>query len=489
MTLIADIGAVFVELIARVLGAPSHGSRDVVIFLAVILGGGSLALLWRLQNLVHRELFRIREMHIEKARVDELKIKVDDVSSKLNTEHINLSQQFQKYSKKLAALEEKLSKQPVRLELDGGESSFEERLLALEQKLHGGAKKELVLEESVPQPQAAAEKPEQAVEKKENEPSPWLLALEKSRRRLHDQLLDLLKHKKRLGSAFSEAVRDILQEHGLAVCWNKELEAVLLTAPDSSEQNSQELSAQIESILARAVSDKLKAEKSAEVLPANSSQRPRVIMVTGSAGSERLEIAAELAQFLKRQGAKVLLGDCNASVTKYRDNLMQWGEKAGVPVLTGAARAKPGSVAYRSIHKAQDEHFDTVILHAPDAGDQSSAVEQWKQLQALIEREHPGAPHETLLIDNVAEKKNAKPPPSEVSPTGLILTGFDLSDHGGLLVSRVEEFKLPVRFVVLSEPKRRFHPFSSTEFAAALCLGVAPEPKDKDEAPKSGSAA
>lgn len=483
MALVADIGTVVVELVGRILGAPAHGSRDVVIFVALVAGTGCLALLWRLQNRVHRELSRWREQHIEAARVDELKIKVDDVSSKLNTEFTNLSQQLQKYSKKVAALEEKISKQPMRLELDNGESSLEERILAMEQRLHMGPKKEVKAEEPAKKDEAAAEKKSEKPEKKEPEVSPWLQALDKSRRRLHDQLMDLLKQKQRLGKSFPDAVRDVLNEHGLAVCWNNELEALLLAAPDN-DQNTSELGVQIESILARTVSEALKVDTSAGVLPANSSQRPRIIMVTGSGGSERLEVSAELAQFLKRQGAKVLLGDCNSSVTKHRDNLISWGERAGVPVLTGAARAKPGSIAYRSIHKAQDEHFDTVILHAPDASDKAD-VEQWQQMQALIQREHPGAPHETFLIDNLNDKRNGKAP-TEITPTGLIITGFDLSDHGGLLVSRAAEFKLPVRYVVITEPKRRIHPFSSSEFAAALCLGAAPESKEKDtsDAPK-----
>lgn len=476
MGFIAKVSSTFVEILARFLGHEAHGSRDAVIFLSLILGATALFLLTRLFALVNETLVRSREFFQEKSRIDDLKLKVGDLSSKLNTELTNVSKQAQKNSRKLSLLEDKISKEPVRLELDDGSDSVESRIALLEQKL--GIVREQKLELEVQTPATDAEVPASSPAepaKAEPETSPLLLALSRTRQKIHAQLLGILQRKKVHGLGFHERIREVLDEHGLAGCWNKTLVAALDAVPDDPIEPLSELGTRIENLLAEAIDERLKAETEAEILPKTKSQRPRVVLLLGARQSERLEVAADLAMFLKKQGAKVILADCNVCDSRQREKLFIWGEKAGVPVLAGSERNRAGAVAYKSIHKAQDEHFDVLVMHAPDPHSEG-AEEEWTNLCSIIEREHPGAPHERLLIDNVGDERSiGMSLPKEITATGLIFTGFDLTEYGGLLVSRAEEFKLPVRFVVLREPKRRIHPFSPKEFAAALCLGVIPD--------------
>lgn len=470
MGFIAEISSAFVDVVARIMGAPSHGTRDPVIFLLLVIAGIGLVWLRRINNTLNEELLRTREVLHEKGRIDDLKLKVDDITYKVSTELTNFSQQIQKSAKRIITLEEKAFKQPVKFELDTGETKPDEQgeKNKKEASEEAGGKKSAEQSTKEKQPEKTA--PSNKAREEDNEPSLWHKALERTRERLHQQLFELIRRTSPSSSRFTTAVRDMLEEQGLAPCWNEDFQSALEKIMGSGEQDPSIVRERLEAALAQVVKQQLQSGSDAPILPKNGMQRPRVVMLVGANSTERLEVAAELAIFLKKLGAKVLLGDCNPIDSKNKDLLVAWGAQAGVPVLTSTSRTKPSQVAYRSIHKAQDEHFDSVILYGPDDLERKDATEQWDQLRSIIQREQPGAPHEMLYIDNLSEQSSKKQPASRmISPTGLIITGFDMSDRGGALVARSLELKAPIRFVVISQPKRRFHPFSPVEYATALC--------------------
>ena len=78
-----------------------------------------------------------------------------------------------------------------------------------------------------------------------------------------------------------------------------------------------------------------------------------VILVVGVNGSGKTTSIAKLAAYFKRQGKKVVLAAADTFRAAAMDQLEVWGERAGVPVITGPEGGDPSAVAYDAIQYAQ----------------------------------------------------------------------------------------------------------------------------------------
>ncbi len=99
-------------------------------------------------------------------------------------------------------------------------------------------------------------------------------------------------------------------------------------------------------------------------------------------------------------------------------------------------------------------------------------MEEMKKIRRVIEREIPGAPHETLLVLDAATGQNAISQASlfkeAAQVTGLILTKLDGTAKGGIVVAVSHEFSLPVRYIGVGEGVEDLREFEPQEFVDAI---------------------
>jgi fused signal recognition particle receptor len=90
----------------------------------------------------------------------------------------------------------------------------------------------------------------------------------------------------------------------------------------------------------------------------------------------------------------------------------------------------------------------------------------------VLDREIPGAPHETLLVLDATTGQNAltqaKLFHEAVALNGIVLTKLDGTAKGGIVVAIAAELELPVRFVGIGEGIDDLRPFDPEMFVAAL---------------------
>jgi len=99
-------------------------------------------------------------------------------------------------------------------------------------------------------------------------------------------------------------------------------------------------------------------------------------------------------------------------------------------------------------------------------------MEEMKKIRRVIDREIPGAPHETLLVLDAATGQNALNQTrifqESAGVTGLALTKLDGSAKGGVVVAVSHEYGLPVRFIGVGEGIDDLRDFDPQEFVDAL---------------------
>lgn len=200
---------------------------------------------------------------------------------------------------------------------------------------------------------------------------------------------------------------------------------------------------------------------------------PAVIMVVGVNGTGKTTNIGKLAHLYKNRGRRVLLAAGDTYRAAGADQLVIWGERVGVPVVSGKQNADPASVIFEAAKKAKEEGYDLLI--ADTAGrlhTNINLVEELKKVHRVIGKAIAGAPHEVLLMLDATMGQNAIRQADifrqAVSVTGVALAKLDGSAKGGVILSIVKDLNLPVRFVGVGEGIEDLKPFDPEAFAEAL---------------------
>jgi fused signal recognition particle receptor len=202
-------------------------------------------------------------------------------------------------------------------------------------------------------------------------------------------------------------------------------------------------------------------------------QPPAVILMVGVNGVGKTTTIAKLAYQLKHQGKRVLLAAGDTFRAAAIEQLQEWADRVGVEVIKHGTGADPAAVVYDTIQAAKARRADVVIIDtAGRLHTKVNLMEECKKIKRVIAREHEGAPHEVLLVLDATVGQNgvaqAKQFHETLGLTGLVMTKLDGTAKGGIVVSIVNELKIPVKLIGVGEKLPDLQPFDATAFAEAL---------------------
>ncbi|HXI17055.1 MAG TPA: signal recognition particle-docking protein FtsY [Chloroflexota bacterium] len=198
-----------------------------------------------------------------------------------------------------------------------------------------------------------------------------------------------------------------------------------------------------------------------------------VVLVIGVNGVGKTTSIAKLAHLLTGLGRKPLLVAGDTFRAAAIDQLKIWGERTRTPVVAQSPGSDPGAVVFDGLQAATSRGMDTVIIDtAGRLHTKTNLMEELRKVRRIIDRQVPGAPHETLLVLDAVTGQNglmqAKTFAESVGVTGLILSKLDSSAKGGVVFSIAQELKLPIKFIGTGEQLQDFAPFDPQAFSGAL---------------------
>jgi fused signal recognition particle receptor len=207
--------------------------------------------------------------------------------------------------------------------------------------------------------------------------------------------------------------------------------------------------------------------------PLSLDHHPAVVLLLGVNGSGKTTTAAKLAASLKASGKRVILAAADTFRAAAIEQLERWGERIEVEVIRQAAGSDPGAVVFDAVKAATARDLDVLIVDtAGRLHTKTNLMDELAKLRRVIERQLPGAPHETLMVLDAPTGQNgfaqARMFHEAIGLTGVCLTKLDGTAKGGIVVRIVRELKVPVKLIGLGERLEDLQPFDPQAFVDAL---------------------
>jgi len=208
--------------------------------------------------------------------------------------------------------------------------------------------------------------------------------------------------------------------------------------------------------------------------PINLSQDPAVVLMTGVNGTGKTTSIGKIAWHLKNEfGLSVLLGAADTYRAAAAEQLSTWADRAGADLVRSNEGADPGSVAFDAISAARARGSDVVIIDtAGRLHTQSNLMDELGKVRRVIEKQIPGAPHETLISIDATTGQNglrqAKAFAEATDVSGVVLTKLDGTAKGGITLAIATELSIPVKLIGVGEGLEDLRPFDPEDFSRAL---------------------
>ena len=202
-----------------------------------------------------------------------------------------------------------------------------------------------------------------------------------------------------------------------------------------------------------------------------------VMLFVGVNGVGKTTSIGKLAHRYKQEGKKVMLVAADTFRAGAVAQLVEWGRRVDVPVVTGPEKSDPASVVFDGMERAIAENIDVLMIDtAGRLQNKDNLMAELEKIGRIIKRVVPDAPHETLLALDASTGQNALVQAKEFSKitpvTGIVLTKIDGTARGGVVLAIREELDIPVKLIGFGEKIDDIGPFHSENFMRGLLEGL-----------------
>jgi len=201
--------------------------------------------------------------------------------------------------------------------------------------------------------------------------------------------------------------------------------------------------------------------------------KPFVVLVVGVNGTGKTTTIAKLAARWKGEGKSVILGAADTFRAAAIEQLQMWADRIGVPMIKHKAGSDPGAVAHDAVAAAVARNADVVVIDtAGRLHNKSHLMQELSKVRRVIEKELPGAPHETLLVLDGTTGQNGVSQAAAfleaAKVTGMVVTKLDGTAKGGVILSIMRQFDIPVKFIGVGEAADDLIPFDPAAYVDTL---------------------
>lgn len=201
--------------------------------------------------------------------------------------------------------------------------------------------------------------------------------------------------------------------------------------------------------------------------------KPFVVLVVGVNGTGKTTTIAKLAQRWKNEGKSVILGAADTFRAAAIEQLQMWADRIDVPMIKHKAGSDPAAVAHDTVTAARSRGADVVLIDtAGRLHNKLHLMQELSKVRRVIEKEMPGAPHETLLVLDGTTGQNGVSQAAAfleaAKVTGMVVTKLDGTAKGGVILSIMRQFDIPVKFIGVGEAADDLIPFDPQAYVDTL---------------------
>ncbi|MDQ3816055.1 MAG: signal recognition particle-docking protein FtsY [Armatimonadota bacterium] len=198
-----------------------------------------------------------------------------------------------------------------------------------------------------------------------------------------------------------------------------------------------------------------------------------VWLFVGVNGVGKTTTIGKLGHRLVQQGYRPLFIAGDTFRAAAIEQLQEWGRRAGCPVVAQQTGADPAAVVYDGLAAARSRGCDVVLIDtAGRLHTKSNLMNELAKIGRIIERESGHPPSETLLVLDATTGQNglvqAQSFTESVPLTGLVLTKWDGTAKGGIILTVRRETGVPVKLIGVGEKVENLIDFQPQQFAEEM---------------------
>ncbi|MEE3493939.1 MAG: signal recognition particle-docking protein FtsY [Butyrivibrio sp.] len=198
-----------------------------------------------------------------------------------------------------------------------------------------------------------------------------------------------------------------------------------------------------------------------------------VIFVIGVNGVGKTTSVGKLAAIYKNKGKKVLIAAADTYRAAATEQLKEWADRAGTPIICGKEGGDPGSVIYDAAFAFKSRDCDILIVDtAGRLHNKKNLMDELSKMNRILDKELGEVCRENFIVLDGTTGQNAIMQAREFDEaadlTGIILTKLDGTAKGGIAVAIVSELNIPVKYIGVGEAIDDLERFDSDQFVDAL---------------------
>ncbi|MEQ8820732.1 MAG: signal recognition particle-docking protein FtsY [Sumerlaeia bacterium] len=214
-------------------------------------------------------------------------------------------------------------------------------------------------------------------------------------------------------------------------------------------------------------------ENSAPFEPEIPTSGPMVVLVVGVNGAGKTTTIAKMAKRCNDAGLSTMLVAGDTFRAAAVEQLEIWSNRIGSDFVRADYGSDAAALAYQAMDRAKARGADIVFIDtAGRLQNKSSLMAELKKIERVLGKQFPGAPHQTLLVLDATTGQNAVSQVKTFSETvrisGLVMTKLDGTAKGGVLLTILDVFRIPICLIGVGEAAEDLRDFDPEQFAAAL---------------------
>ena len=200
---------------------------------------------------------------------------------------------------------------------------------------------------------------------------------------------------------------------------------------------------------------------------------PKAIMMVGVNGVGKTTTIGKLANLFKNDKKQVMVAAGDTFRAAAADQLTEWANRSKVKIVRQNEGADSASVVFDAISSAKSKNMDVLLIDtAGRLHNKVNLMEELKKISRVVEKEWEECNYKKYIVLDATTGQNAMSQVEyfneAVGLDGIVLTKLDGTSKGGIIVSIVNELKIPVCYVGVGEGLDDLLPFNAEDYVNSI---------------------
>jgi len=197
----------------------------------------------------------------------------------------------------------------------------------------------------------------------------------------------------------------------------------------------------------------------------------KVILMIGVNGAGKTTSSAKLANYLKGNNKQVSLVGSDTFRAAAIKQLKLWSDKLNVEFISNSKTSDPASVVYDGVNSGLSKKLDHIIVDT--AGRLQNSINLMNELQKIFNVTKKLTDEISVVINldaNIGQNSLSQVEEFNkyIPIDSIILNKMDGTARGGIAISIIDKFKIPVSYLGVGEKIDNIIPFDVDNYISSL---------------------